>query len=346
MKLRFAIAAALYCALLLAFWDAARFFRLQIPLGPTLASFALLFAPFWFFGLGGAELVRAHMPRTARIAAALYFVFPYLVFALPLDIFNWRIAAGLIVIPFVVAALLESVPLERWMLQWQDLVALALIATPILFNWFRRAWPIGGLGGFPKLLFTDVALYGFLVCRGLQSCALVTSGETAPGSSVHRFYVQSHGSRPGAIVGYSYIPRWRDLGIGLREWLFFAPFGIGLGLALHFIHFFSRVPSPAVAAGAWLVTFFLVAVPEELFFRGLLLNLLIPRLGRRGALLTSAILFGLSHFNKGARFNWRYVLLASIAGIFYGRAWLDRRRIFSSAITHTAVDVTWSLWFR
>lgn len=101
-----------------------------------------------------------------------------------------------------------------------------------------------------------------------------------------------------------------------------------------------------MAGGAWLVTFFLVAVPEELFFRGVLLNLLLPRLGKRSALAVSAVLFGLSHFNKGARFNWRYVLLATIAGVFYGRAWLDQRRIFCSAITHATVDVTWSLWFR
>lgn len=322
MKLRSsyagAIAAALYCVLLVIFWEAARFFRLQIPLGPTLASFALLFAPFWFFGFGFAETIRAHFSSTLRIAASALFVLPYLVFALPLHVFHAGIAAGLIAIPLAVAVLLESVSAERNALQWQDAAALALIAAPILLNLFRSAWPIGGLGGFPKLLFTDVALYGFLVCRGL----------------------------PSDNVGYSFIPRWRDLGIGFREWIFFAPFGIGLGLLLHFIRFIPRVPSPAMIGGAWLVTFFLVAVPEELFFRGLLLNLLLPRLGRRGALITSAILFGLSHFNKGARFNWRYVLLASIAGVFYGRGWLDRRRVFTSAITHTAVDVTWSLWFR
>jgi len=346
MKLRLAIAAALYSALLAIFWEAAKFFRLQIPLGPTLASFALMLAPFWFFGFGFAEVVRHRLGRVARIVAATFFVVPYLVFALPLHILNWRIAAGLMVIPVVIAALLESVPTERWAFGWQDAVALGLIAAPILFNWFRSGWPIGGLGGFPKLLFTDVALYGFLVCRGLPSGALATIGEPSSPAILRRASEPGHDSRWSSRVGYSFVPRWRDLGIGMREWVFFAPFGIGLGLGLHFIHFIARLPSPATAGGAWLVTFFLVAVPEELFFRGLLLNLLIPRLGRRGALILSAILFGLSHFNKGARFNWRYVLLASIAGVLYGRAWLDRRRIFTSAITHTAVDVTWSLWFR
>jgi hypothetical protein len=93
-------------------------------------------------------------------------------------------------------------------------------------------------------------------------------------------------------------------------------------------------------------TFLLTAVPEEIFFRGILQNLLETRLGQTGALLLTSALFGLSHFHKGAAFNWRYVLLAAIAGIFYGRAWCARRKVLASSITHTAVGVVWSLWFR
>jgi membrane protease YdiL (CAAX protease family) len=90
-------------------------------------------------------------------------------------------------------------------------------------------------------------------------------------------------------------------------------------------------------------------VPEELFFRTWVQNLLERRLGRRGALVIASLLFGLSHFNKrnpgSAHFNWRYVLLATIAGIFYGRAWRENRRITASGITHTCVDWLWYLWF-
>ena len=69
-------------------------------------------------------------------------------------------------------------------------------------------------------------------------------------------------------------------------------------------------------------------------------------LGRRTALVIASILFGLSHFNKrSAHFNWRYVLLATIAGIFYGRAWREHRRVPASTITHASVDWLWGLWF-
>jgi len=88
-------------------------------------------------------------------------------------------------------------------------------------------------------------------------------------------------------------------------------------------------------------------VPEELFFRGWIQNLLEARLGRYPALLLTAGLFGLSHFNKRATsFNWQYVLLAALAGVFYGRAWRRYRRVGTSAVTHASVDAIWSLWLR
>ncbi len=33
------------------------------------------------------------------------------------------------------------------------------------------------------------------------------------------------------------------------------------------------------------------------------------------------------------------------AGIFYGRAWREQRRVPASAITHASVDAIWSFWF-
>ena len=111
----------------------------------------------------------------------------------------------------------------------------------------------------------------------------------------------------------------------------------------------------------WVYIFIFVAVPEELFFRAWVQNLLekrltfwldsradprASRLARMMALIITSILFGLSHFNKrSTHFNWRYVILATIAGIFYGRAWRQDRRVPASSITHASVDWIWSLWF-
>ena len=86
---------------------------------------------------------------------------------------------------------------------------------------------------------------------------------------------------------------------------------------------------------------------RSIFFRGWMQNLLERRMGRVPALIVASLVFGLSHFNKRAiHFNWRYVLLAAIAGIFYGRAWREERRMAASAITHASVDTLWSIWLR
>ena len=116
--------------------------------------------------------------------------------------------------------------------------------------------------------------------------------------------------------------------MGLREWLYFLPIAVALGEVTGFIHFHSGVPRVGNVIAGILLTFLLIAIPEELFFRAILQNLLETRIVRTAALLVAATLFGLSHFNHGAGFNWRYVLLASIAGIFYGRAWQAERQIF------------------
>jgi membrane protease YdiL (CAAX protease family) len=143
------------------------------------------------------------------------------------------------------------------------------------------------------------------------------------------------------------VPRLRDVKYGLRELALYAPIAVPLGLGLGFLHFHAYLPSFHKFALQWISIFAFVAVLEETYFRGWLQNLLERRLGRNGSLLVTAVLFGLSHFNKGATyFNWRYVLMATLAGIFYGRAWREEHRLVASAITHASVDTIWSIWLR
>jgi hypothetical protein len=55
--------------------------------------------------------------------------------------------------------------------------------------------------------------------------------------------------------------------------------------------------------------------------------------------IASAV-FGFSHIYHGFP-NWRYVLMATAAGWFYGTAWHRRRSIVASSVTHAAVDTLW-----
>jgi len=322
---RLLAAALFYIILLTTFWLVARHFSLNTRLGhmpSTFLAFALILGPYWFFGFGLAGFLRCLLThRAARLLAPGLCLLPYLIYSLPRGEFRWPFLFVFFFLPVGVSALLESLatveaPGSIRGLCWQDAAALALLGLPVEFHWLEGSFPHPGLTSLPKLLLVDSALYAFLVVRRTQD------------------------------VGYDLRPRARDLVTGIRELFFFAPVVITLGLALGFITPHGGLPSSTTIFSALVITFFFVAVPEELFFRGLLENLLEARLGRTGALLTSAIVFGLSHFNKPLPFNWRYVLLATIAGVFYGRAWRDGRRLLASATTHTLVDVLWALWFR
>lgn len=321
-----AVAAAAYALLLVAFWFAARYFMMEVRIRGHMASsfsaFAMLLAPYWFFGFGAAEVLQRILTgRTIRLLSPGLLVVPYLVFSVPRGEFRWIYAVLLFGIPVVIAAVFEFLPPGGTRpatpkLCWQDVVVLGVVGLPVEFGWMAGSFPHPGLSTMPKFLLVDSALYGFLVIRRLER------------------------------VGYDFRARTRDVIIGLRECSFFALVAIVLGIAIGFITLHGRIPPALSASAALLITFFFVAIPEELFFRGLLQNLLEPRIGHPQSLFLAAVIFGLSHFNKPLPFNWRYVLLGTIAGIFYGRAWRDRRRLFASAITHTLVDVIWSLWFR
>jgi len=58
------------------------------------------------------------------------------------------------------------------------------------------------------------------------------------------------------------------------------------------------------------------------------------------------MLFGMSHITNLGFPNWRYVILAAIAGLFYGWVWKRTGSMFASALLHAAVDLTWHLLFR
>jgi hypothetical protein len=265
------------------------------------------------------------LPFAAQLLLPSLLCIPYLLVSIDRGVFSPGWFALYAVLPVTMAVLLRlsgparSGPSTRRQYPLEFLV-LAILGLSVDLRWFERAWP-AHLSIFNKVLLLDAGIYAFMAIRQLEG------------------------------VGFDLRLRLRDLAIGLREFLFFFPFALGLGLAMGFLHvhsFSSAIGAAALKfAGAWLFTFFFIAVPEELFFRGWLQNLLERHIGGSRALLATAILFGLSHFNKRAvHFNWRYVLLAAIAGIFYGRAWRSHRRVGPSSVTHATVDSVWSLWLR
>jgi membrane protease YdiL (CAAX protease family) len=303
-----------FIALLICFWFIAKHFGVTIQ-PATGISVALLLAPYWAFAYGLDKWLRTHLRgRLIQTLAPQSLLAAYLVYALPRGDFQLRMCVGMAAIVLAITLLLQH---AKAVPDWHDWLVLAILGICVDLHFFDRAWPVAGLSGMPKLLFVDAGLYGYLVIRPISG------------------------------IGFDFRPSLSNTAIGLREFLYFTPIAILLGFSLRFLHFHQTIGSPIAFAEGWLFTLLFVAMPEELFFRGLMLNMLERRIGTKRALAITSLLFGLAHFNKrAAYFNWRYVILAAIAGIFYGRAWLARRHLMASAITHATVDTVWSIWLR
>ncbi len=285
----------------------------------AIAALGLELAPAVLLGCAAERVARAiqRWPAAVRIALPALLVAPYAMVSLSQHMFHWTWFALYAGLPVVVAwVLLRAAAADAEQHgNWRDWLILLVLGLAVDLRWFDRAWP-EGLRGWNELLLVDAGLYGFLAIRQLNG------------------------------TGFNFHLRWSDWKTGLRELLFFTPIVLALGLALGFIHPHRNLPGIGSALLRWVAIFFFTAVPEELFFRAWVQNLLERRVGRRAALIVASVLFGLSHFNKrSAHFNWRYVLLATIAGIFYGRAWRENRRVPASTITHASVDWIWGLWF-
>ena len=285
----------------------------------TVAEIILLF-PLLALAFAGDSFARAvnRLPQTARVAIPALAVIPYLLVTHAAGVVRWSFAGLYAVLPVILAALLwyaaKHDPEQRS--HWGDFVVLAVLGIVVEFRLFEPAWP-AHLRSFNRLILLDTGLYGFLAIRRLTN------------------------------VGFHLVPQRQDVKTGLRELVFYAPIAIPMGLGLGFLHFHGYLPSPWKVGLSWISIFAFVAVLEETYFRGWVQNLMERRIGRHWSLLTTALLFGLSHFNKGAtHFNWRYVLLATFAGVFYGRAWREGHRLIASAITHASVDTIWLIWLR
>jgi membrane protease YdiL (CAAX protease family) len=218
------------------------------------------------------------------------------------------------------AALLTAVPPQGDGLTWQDALALVLLWGPLEWGGLPLASvPVDQGIALGKLLGLGWSLFLFLVVRRLDG------------------------------VGYTFDLRLVDL---QRAGVAFALFGVFCALPIAIpTHFAASAPAmkPGAEIGLTvLAIFFLVALPEELLFRGLLHTLLARRLRDHPhlALVSSSLLFGLAHAKGPEQPVWVYVVLATLAGGFYGWTFVTTGKVTAAAVTHWLVDSYWSILFQ
>jgi len=286
----------------------------------TLTAFAFFFLVMLLFAARGvAEVLAARFGAGSGylLGAAVFLV--YLIYALGTNTFAFARSAAIAALVFLTLALATSAK-QRPPGAWQDFLTIAGIWVAVKFSLSHWLWPYPGgrlAYVFTVLLCVNVALVAFVLLRRVDG------------------------------IGYS-IGWGRHWGFFiLASFAVFACIAIPLGRAIHFIEFAPRFSEwkslPFLSVGI----LFFTAWPEEFLFRGLLQNLLArASKSELAGWWTASLLFGFSHITNMGFPNWRYVLLASIAGFFYGWTWRKTGSIFASALVHAAVDVLWHLLFR
>lgn len=267
----------------------------------------------------GERLARLAGPQRGVLIAVIPFL-AYLIYLAGTNSFTWwraGLAAAYTLAPVVIALAAGTARPGAW----PDYIAILAIFLPIKLRWLNGLWP------YPSPRF------GYILTMLLaMSVALAT----------FLFVRQFDG------VGYNIV--WgRDAALAiLFHFGLLAVILIPFGTWLHFIKFdpgqanWKSLPFDAASI------FLLTAWPEELLFRGLLQNSLSRTLSNQNAgWFVASVVFGLAHItNNGVFPNWRYALLATIAGIFYGRTWRKTNSIFPAAIVHALVDIIWHVAFR
>jgi membrane protease YdiL (CAAX protease family) len=311
--------------------------RLDIlPLAALLESLVLMLAA--FVGLTQSGVVRQlrHWAVESAWAAFLLpqlLLVPYLIYALGTATVS-LVALGKLVAYIAVPTLLllpdRLGKPER--AGWRDFAAMAALAVPIPMHWlqgiwtlpeslnaFRQGFDVGDLYFFQPLFCVAVGAYAFLAVRNLDG------------------------------VGYRLLWRRADAFDGAINFVAFSILGIPLGLALQFIHPHTLEASFGAVFGQFVGIYLTIAIPEEFLFRGVLQNFLVRSIpgGHKGVygLLIASVVFGASHLHHPPVPNWRYAIMATLAGIFYGNAYRSRQRLCASALTHALVDTVWRFWF-
>lgn len=153
------------------------------------------------------------------------------------------------------------------------------------------------------------------------------------------------------FAGLKYNPpfRRRDGWLPLAGFAISAPLLIVLGMAVGFIpapHWpAQRAETMAVAAP---VIFIGTALPEEILFRSPIQNLVMLRFGRGWrTLLAASIIFGCAHLDNGPQPlpNWRYAIVATVAGVAYGAVFEKASTVLSPVTLHMMVDWTKHYFF-
>ena len=237
----------------------------------------------------------------------------------------WRLALALLVLGYTSAPVLCAViqgtgPVDRP--SALDVVTILLLWLPIEFAAGASLIPRPAQGFLHSVAYGIAILVGLILFIGFRSM-------------------------PGLKFN---LPRYaRDYWLPFAAFAILAPVLAILGVAIGFIpplHASAQSAGRMISAVA--IVFAGTALPEEILFRSLIQNLLMLRFGQNIRILfLAAFIFGCAHLDNGPQPlpNWRYMILATIAGVAYGFVFRKASTVLSSAGLHMLVDWTKHFFF-
>ncbi len=146
-------------------------------------------------------------------------------------------------------------------------------------------------------------------------------------------------------TGFGFVPTRAELKVGLRYFLLLLPVCFPLAWALGVLRLPMRHPGWSALA-VLLGMFWVVALTEEFFFRGILQQSIGRETHARWAgLVLASALFGACHLWFRAFPNWRMALVAGVAGLFYGLAFQKAGGIRASMVSHALTATAFRVLF-
>jgi uncharacterized protein len=291
----------------------------DIPTSAALAAVPAFLLETAFYLAAGVRQVRERLENLTPARLALLMTatapVPYAIYSVPTGVFTIGSMAAILGLAAVASFWFVFVGKRTS----TDLMFLPFMAAPILFKWFPQLYPDPAPG-------MQMHVLGALMWYRTGLLALL---------SIRRI----------EGVDFGFVPRKLDWAVGLRQFLYFMPVGLLLGFAMDYFTVRSLTwLTPAVFIGTFVVTLCVLATVEEFFFRGILQQALVRISGEWVGLIAASVIFGLCHLWYAAFPNWRFVALATVAGVFYGRAFQQARSIRAPMVTHALVVSVWKVF--
>ena len=287
--------------------------RYSIPVVAAIGIYGCFFGLFLFFLVPGFFEIHG-----ARVKAIGLLFCPYLLYAATSNDFHWLAFGKLVLLASVPIAIFVIFPVsEPARLNWQDAGAWLWLMIPVILRLETGIWTKPVNLDFMARLFTlGVAVWCWVVLR------------RTPGIG-YRFSISLFGLQEAA-----------------KAFVLFGVIALPLSSILHLSVWNPRWQGVWKFGVDYITIFLFIALLEEFFFRGILQNLLARTLGsQRFAQAFASVAFGFSHILLAPAPNWQYVIVASIAGWFYGSVFAATGTLMAPAMLHALVDTVWRTWF-